>query len=344
MSHALAQTAPGDALAPLPEEVILVPKKYVLGTLNLEVTVFRPPGSGPFPLAVINHGKASGNPRFQDRYRPLVAARYFLERNYAVFVPMRQGFSKSEGSFVDGGCNVESNGRTQAEDIHATIAAAHLLPYVDRSRTVVVGQSHGGWTTLAYGASQPHESVKGLVNFAGGFRQDSCPAWENTLARAAGNLGADTKIPAIWFYADNDSYWPRTVSDAMFANYSAGNPKSTFVAYGTYERDGHSVFGDRRGRVIWEAHLARFLKDASLPYEPSNRDFVDPARLAAPAPSSFARIDEIGKVPGLSDRGKDGIPEVPPGKTAQGLRAESRRKVRLVGEEQRSAPDRVGPL
>ena len=85
-----------------------------LFTTELETTVFRPDGAGPFPVAVINHGKANGDPRFQRRYRPLVAVRFFLARGYAVVVPMRQGFSKSSGSYIGGGCNVESNGSEQA--------------------------------------------------------------------------------------------------------------------------------------------------------------------------------------------------------------------------------------
>lgn len=35
------------------------------------------------------------------------------------------------------------------------------MSYVDRTQTLVVGQSHGGWTTLAYGAAKPDPSVKG---------------------------------------------------------------------------------------------------------------------------------------------------------------------------------------
>src|SRR5262249_884149 len=74
------------------------------GGIELETTIFKPDGEGPFPLVVINHGKASGNPYFQPRYRPLVAARQFVDRGYLVAVPMRQGFSKSGGGYVNPGC------------------------------------------------------------------------------------------------------------------------------------------------------------------------------------------------------------------------------------------------
>ena len=131
----------------LPVEVIFIPKKTLIFTLELETTVYKPPGPGPFPLVVINHGKASGPPGLQSRYTPGWAARYFIERGYVVFVPMRTGFSKSTGGYVGGGCNIESNGLVQAEDVAATVDYAHTVNYVDRTQTLVVGQSPGLYCT-----------------------------------------------------------------------------------------------------------------------------------------------------------------------------------------------------
>lgn len=249
----------------LPVEVIFIPKKIPLWTLELETTVYKPPGPGPFPLVVINHGKASGPTGLQPRYTPGWAARYFIERGYVVFVPMRTGFSKSTGGYVGGGCNIESNGLVQAEDVAATVAYAHTLSYVERSQTLVVGQSHGGWTTLAYGASQPDSSVKGLVNFAGGLRQEDCIGWRLNLAKAAANYAEKTRIPSIWFYGDNDSYFTKEVYNEMFARYSKANPQAQLVAFGEFGQDSHSLFGSKAGRAIWEPHLETFMKQLGLP-------------------------------------------------------------------------------
>ena len=249
----------------LPVEVIFIPKKIPLFTLELETTVYKPPGAGPFPLVVINHGKASGPTGLQPRYTPGWAARYFIERGYVVFVPMRTGFSKSTGGYVGGGCNIESNGLVQAEDVAATIAHAHTLSYVERTQTLVVGQSHGGWTTLAYGAANPDPSVKGLVNFAGGLRQPDCIGWRLNLAKAAANYAQDTKLPSLWFYGDNDSYFTREVYTEMFARYSKVNPRAQLVAFGEFAEDSHSLFGSKAGRAIWEPHLEKFMKQLGLP-------------------------------------------------------------------------------
>jgi hypothetical protein len=49
------------------EQVIMIPN---LGdTLQLETTIFKPSGNGPFPVVIINHGKARGNPAWQPRDR-----------------------------------------------------------------------------------------------------------------------------------------------------------------------------------------------------------------------------------------------------------------------------------
>ena len=257
----------------LPSEVIPIPKKILLGTLTLETTVYKPPGPGPFPLVIINHGKANGPPGLQPRYQPVSAARYFLERNYVVFVPMRSGFSNSSGSYVGGGCNIESNGLVQAEDVATTLAYAHSQPYVDGSRSLIVGQSHGGWTTLAFGAINSDPSVKGLVNFAGGLKQEQCSGWRGALAKAVGEYGQRTKVPSIWLYGDNDSYFSPDVYTVMFENYRRGNPEAELIAYGTFGTDSHALFSSRDGRKIWEPYLEKFLAKVGLPTEVVNPQF-----------------------------------------------------------------------
>jgi dienelactone hydrolase len=153
----------------------------------------------------------------------------------------------------------------QAEDVAATVAYAHTLSYVERTQTLVVGQSHGGWTTLAYGAAKPDPSVKGLVNFAGGLRQQDCIGWQLNLAKAAANYAKDTKLPSLWFYGDNDSFFTKEVYTEMFARYNKANPKAQLVAFGEFGQDSHSLFGSKAGRAIWEPHLETFMKELGLP-------------------------------------------------------------------------------
>ena len=63
-AHA-SETAPAD----VSETIVDVPKSAGIFTLKLETTVYKPAGDGPFPLIVLNHGKARGKAAFQSRAR-----------------------------------------------------------------------------------------------------------------------------------------------------------------------------------------------------------------------------------------------------------------------------------
>ncbi len=62
--------------------------------------MFRPPGAGPFPLAVINHGSTQNAlQRAQYRtpeYRALTE--WLVAHGYAVAVPQRPGHGKTGGT------------------------------------------------------------------------------------------------------------------------------------------------------------------------------------------------------------------------------------------------------
>lgn len=288
-------------------ESVKMVRKQGLFSIDLETTTFKPDGDGPFPVALINHGKANGDPRFQVRYRPTVAVRYFLQRGYAVVVPMRQGFSKSGGSYIGGGCNVESNGRVQAEDVKAVLDDVVLQPWADKTQMLVLGQSHGGWTTLAFGALG-YPGVKALVNFAGGLRQEGCVAWENNLALGAANYARQTLLPSLWFYGDNDSYFQTSTYRAMFEQYTAAGGKAQLVAFGTFGADAHSLFGAVAGQGIWQPEVSKFLQANDLPSAPlpAFAKFAQPASMTKPLNTSFALLVDETKVPYLKDSGRAG--------------------------------------
>jgi X-Pro dipeptidyl-peptidase (S15 family) len=89
--------------------------------VTLQVTLFMPDGPGPFPLAVLNHGKDPINPRSEPRYRAVYAARYFVSRGFAAILPMLRGFAGSAGVFDPMGCDAEADGLNQAKDIGGVI-------------------------------------------------------------------------------------------------------------------------------------------------------------------------------------------------------------------------------
>ena len=71
-------------------------------------TVFRPPGNGPFPLAVINHGSTQNELRRAGYAAPQYTAltEWLVAHGYAVAVPQRPGHGKTGGTYYEdqGGC------------------------------------------------------------------------------------------------------------------------------------------------------------------------------------------------------------------------------------------------
>jgi dienelactone hydrolase len=266
----LAQDAP-KLDAALNEQVIMLPIGD--GGTTLETTIFKPKGDGPFPLVVINHGKASGNPRFQARARYPVAAGEFVRLGYLVAIPMRQGFSRSGGGYIDPRCNFTSNGRVQAEDIKGALDTLVKRPDVDPQRILLVGQSHGGLSVMAFGGSYDYPGVRGIINFAGGLRwSDFSCQWELSLVSAFESYGKISKVRTLWFYGDNDSYWGPTaeIPTRMYEAYSKAGGNARFIAYGRFEGgDAHSMFGMRAGLQIWLSPTQEFLRSIRMPSEPA---------------------------------------------------------------------------
>ena len=300
---ALAADVPLDPA--LGESVVFIRNRAVF-PVELETTLFRPPGDGPFPVVVINHGKASGNNRLDPRSRPLVAVREFLQRGYAVMVPMRQGFANSGGRVSGEGCNFAANGAAQAEDVHAVVQWLADQPWADITRMVMLGQSHGGLTTLAY-ARRPHPGFKLFVNFAGGLKiaDDICP-WRSALVQAFAQYGAVTRTPTLWFYGVNDSFFPPEIIDPAHAAYVAAGGPAEMVHFGPFAKDAHALFASARGLPIWWPYVQRRLEQAGLPTQTIFPQFAPTPPLATPPPTGYAALGEVEKLPYLRGGGRAG--------------------------------------
>jgi dienelactone hydrolase len=299
------------ALPPLPpplsralnEEIIMLPVGSGNVSYALETTIFRPPGDGPFPLLLMNHGKAPGmNNHFQPRARYLVIAREFVQRGYAVIIPMRKGFSQSTGMYVGGGCNIVDNGIAQADDLQSTLEYAAKQPWIDPSRIIVAGQSHGGLATMAFGMRH-YPGVKGLIDFAGGLRvtSNNCN-WESALVKAFAQYGAKTDIPSLWFYGANDSYFNPDVASRLAAAYTGAGGHAKLIAYGPFKSDSHGMSSSQAGVAIWWPETEIFLQSLGMPTAKT----VKLPGSALPPPSHFAPLSDIAAVPYLRDTGREG--------------------------------------
>lgn len=270
------------------------------GRAMLETTVFQPNGPGPFPLIIINHGKDPGRPSLQQRDRFYHMATAFVKRGYAVMVPMRQGFANSTGRYRDFGCDMTANGYAQADDIAATLSYARHQKWVDANRIVIAGQSYGGLATIALGTREL-PGVRGLINFAGGLRDDSdrC-AWRSALVTAFSEYGAKTRLPTLWMYGQNDSLFGPALAHRMHAAFEQAGGRGRLVEFPAFKRDSHGMLASRDGEKIWLDDTMRFLAQVGMPTEVIHEVPAPPS----PARTDYARVDDIGAVPFLSEHGR----------------------------------------
>ncbi|MQR02432.1 prolyl oligopeptidase family serine peptidase [Glaciimonas sp. GS1] len=290
--------------APMHEKVLNItgdPDRPV----TLQVTEFTPPGPGPFPLAVLNHGAIGDtSPESQPRFRITYAADYFLSRGYAVILPMMRGYAGSDGAVTAHGCNAEAMGLSDAKDIRAVISYFVKQPNIDAQRIVVAGQSFGGWNTLAFGTLD-YPNVKGLINFAGGVIASSCWSSKSSLENGAEDFGAQTHIPSIWFYGDNDKLFSVATWRAMHDRYNAAGGDAELVAYGSFMENSHVMLNYPEAHSIWVPKLDAFLEKVGLPNRPIYPEYM-PTVFPAPIPQSaqYAAIDDVNAVPYLNDQGR----------------------------------------
>lgn len=247
------------------DEIVQVPLRDGIFPVKLTTRIYSPPGDGPFPLVVINHGKAPGKAALQKDEPFYFQSLEFVRRGYAVIVPTREGFGTSGGTYFQANCNVADAARNWAGSVQAAIGYARTLPYIDSTHIVVIGQSQGGITTVALG-EQNLPGVLGIVNFAGGSREDRCMGWQEGLVRDYRSFGSHSKTPALFLYGDNDSYWGNgDLSKQFFDAYHEGNPNTQYVDEGVFAAgDSHMVFHRYIGEPVWLPPVGHFFESLGL--------------------------------------------------------------------------------
>jgi dienelactone hydrolase len=287
--------------APLSEEVRRAPGDP-FRPVTLEVTVLKPEGQGPFPLAVMNHGSAEPgqSPADMPRSRASFQAFYFLSRGYAVVLPMQRGFAESDGHLAPFGCDLVRLGAENAKDIEAVLGAVAYDPEIDASRVVVAGQSFGGWNTLSLGADAPGR-IKGLMIFSGGVRTSDCHDQDRALVDGAERLARRTSVPSIWFYAQNDALFPPPLWRAMYQSYTAAGGQAQLVDVGVVGENGHKFTAYGSSLKLWTPAADAFLARLGLPNAVIYPQYLPSA---PPPPSRFAPLDDVTAVPYLNEAGR----------------------------------------
>ena len=233
------------------------------------LTVRRAAPAGLLPVALIAHGKPMTQGRMSDqRVRDyLMQARDLARRGWLAVVVMRRGFGNSDGPQpVPVSCAAQSlieRFDADADDLQATLAVIAQRTDADPTRMVAIGVSAGGAAVTALSARNP-TGLLAVVNVSGGLRFESCPK-EDLLVSAFRAYGLRSRIPSLWLYAKNDSFFGPDLVDRMRAAFLEGGGDSKLVMFEPEGKDGHQIFGTTSGRMKWLPEMDSFLRYLKLP-------------------------------------------------------------------------------
>jgi dienelactone hydrolase len=265
----------------------------------LRATVFRPSDGGDsdtagirYPVVVINHGTSDATRLSVSMPIYYWLSKWFVERGYVVVLPQRRGHGATGGQLAEsvGGCadpDHYRSGQVAADDIEAVVEFMSRQPFVATNATIVAGVSTGGWASLALASRNP-ANVAAVVNFsggrgghAGGRRNAVCG--EQRLIDAARDYGHTARVPSMWIYAENDSYFGPELATAMASAWKSGGAPVDINILPAYGDEGHEVVNDQAGSTLWGPVLDRFLLDhRSQPVAVSSSD-IEPEKPVVPA-------------------------------------------------------------
>lgn len=232
--------------------------------------------AGPFPVAVLNHGSPP-DPNDRPKMKPYSCeseqAQWFLKRGYLVASPQRRGYGATGGTWDEsyGPCdaaNYVKAGLQTARDMNAAVEGLSQLPEAKPDAMLVVGQSAGGFGTLAYN-SVPHPRVSAFINMSGGRGghkggvANAVCSPEN-LIQAAKTFGSTATTRMLWIYTENDTYFDPGLAKSLHDAYSEGGAPITFLQKAAFGQDGHMIFGARGGSAIWGPEFESFLGQTSI--------------------------------------------------------------------------------
>jgi dienelactone hydrolase len=180
---------------------------------EVEAIIYKPKGQGIFPVIIFNHGSAGGNPK--QTYKWPEQAKYFVSKGFIVIAPMRKGRGQSSGVSLeseDKNCDIanwDKGIQSAMEDLDAVIKFAGSMPEIRQDEIYLLGQSRGGFLSVAYAAEGKFKGkIKSVINFSGGWvaqKEDQCPLDFNEVAFA--QYAGKSTIPMLWLYGAGDTYY-----------------------------------------------------------------------------------------------------------------------------------------
>lgn len=259
---------PGADRKATPEEVGAELVTYLPGETPLRGFIYKPPGPGPFPAVLYNHGSEHIPGWFPT------LGKFWTEHGFVFFVPHRRGHGKSSGEWivdlqqkfreqeknpeVARKHDIELHERANA-DVMSAVAWLGRQPYVKPDAIVVSGISYGGIQTVL--ASEKESPVKAFVPFS-----PAAMSWAGNPLLRQRLLEAlkKAKAPVFLLQAKNDyNLGPTELLGGELKRKGEPNLGKLYPAFGNPDdpRDGHGGFAVR-GSAIWGDDVLAFVKGA----------------------------------------------------------------------------------
>jgi dienelactone hydrolase len=243
----------------------VVPTEHVFrsGALELKGYLYLPPGKGPFPCMLLNHGSGV-NQGTLDVSRPGTAS-WLMSWGIASFLAHRRGYGNSPGTPWREDCPApfgtdeyddQLARRLDAEsgDVLAALTYLETLPVVAPARIGVMGSSFGGTNTLL--AASKTDRFRCAVEFAGAaMNWDRTPRLRELMLKAAQKV----TCPIFYIQAANDYSIRPTIEIADSLKHARTVVQSKiYPAHGINNHEGHLL--ESTGQLRWGPDVRRFLE------------------------------------------------------------------------------------
>jgi dienelactone hydrolase len=262
--------AAADEGAASAHETVVIPS----GALQLKGFLWRPKGTGPFPVVLFNHGSGSVDPGHTGPLAITDAAErlgpIFVKHGYAFLYPFRrgQGLSADQGPFMQNVLQREEAAKGKEasqhlqfvlmttdhlDDVLASLTFLRNLAWIDSHRIAMAGHSFGGQLTLL--AAERDSSVRAAITFGA-----AAASWKNSREIRERLLAAvrKTNSAVMLVHAANDY---STVPGKIMADEleKRGRPHllKIYPPVGKTSDDGHNFVYTAVDR--WENDVFEFL-------------------------------------------------------------------------------------
>ena len=246
------------------------------GNLTLRALLWRPPGKGPFPAILLNHG--SGRNREElERLGPYeqqanILGPVFARHGYVFLYLFRRGVGLSANQGINAIDMMSSEFAAHGQDARNTLqlrlleneemsdalsglAFLRALPEVDARDVATIGHSFGGSLTLLL--AEREANLRAVVIFSGaGYSWDRSAPLRARLLDAVAHVTA----PVFFIHAANDfSLSAGKALDARLEQLGKPHRLKLYPPVGHTPEDGHSFL--YLGMNTWETDVFTFLDE-----------------------------------------------------------------------------------